>query len=159
LSIVVDAAKYADLTKISRVFATILKDNPYYNALAKKSERAKYTRKGLIKKLADDPWSILVARNGVGKIVGFCFNHFDDFTIWIDWFGVTSDSRKQGVGTSILTKTFETARKRGAHKVWCDTRANNEPSKNLLTKLGFRRLVEIKNHWYGQDFILWEKFA
>jgi hypothetical protein len=28
-----------------------------------------------------------------------------------------------------------------------------------LKKLGFREIIELKNHWYGQDFILWERFV
>ena len=152
-------ANQSDLSDIAGLFARLLRGIPYYNAPAKEGEAKKYTGATLTGKLAEDPNSVLVARDPDGTVVGFCFSHFDDFTIWIDWFGVDASSRQRGVGTAILKKIVQTAPKRRAHKVWCDTRADNEPSKRLLQKMGFTRLVEIKNHWYGQDFILWERFV
>ncbi|MDA4114009.1 MAG: GNAT family N-acetyltransferase [Thaumarchaeota archaeon] len=152
-------AEESDLPDTARLFARVLREIPYYNALAKEGEAKKYTATTLARKLSEDPYSILVARNGDRKIVGFCISHFDDYTIWVDWYGVDTTRRRNGVGTALLKKTIQTATKRGAHKVWCDTRTINEPSKDLLQKMGFTRLVEIKNHWYGQDFILWERFV
>jgi len=155
---VVDAEE-GDLPATARLFAGILREIPYYNALAKDGEVGKYTAKTLSRKISEDPHSVLVAKDVDGKIVGFSFNHFDDYTIWIDWLGVESTTRNSGVGAAMLRETLRTAPERRAHKVWCDTRTINEPSKNLLHKMGFGRLTEIKNHWYGQDFILWEKFV
>ena len=131
----------------------------FYNTVAKKSECRKYTVDKLAAIRAVDPYSVLVAVNDDGTVVGFCFNHFDDYTIWLDWFAVRPDFRRKGVGGAFIEAVVETARKRGAHKVWCDTRASNEPSMKLLRKSGFRKIAEVKRHWYKQDFILWEKFT
>jgi ribosomal protein S18 acetylase RimI-like enzyme len=155
---VVDAEE-SDLPAAARLFAGILREIPYYNALAKDGEAKKYTTTTLSRKISEDPHSVLVAKDPDGKVVGFGFSHLDDYTVWIDWLGVDSTSRNSGVGAAILGETLRTAPERRAHKVWCDTRTTNEPSKNLLHKMGFARLVEIKNHWYGQDFILWEKLV
>jgi ribosomal protein S18 acetylase RimI-like enzyme len=152
-------AEGADLPDTARLFARTLREIPYYNALAKDGEARKYTATALARKLSEDPYSVLVAKDIAGSIVAFSFNHLDDYTIWVDWLGVDPSARHSGVATAILRMTTQTAPERRAHKVWCDTRATNEPSKNLLQKMGFTRLVEIKNHWYGQDFILWEKLV
>jgi ribosomal protein S18 acetylase RimI-like enzyme len=152
-------AEEGDLPDTALLFARILREIPYYNALAKDGEAKRYTAATLARKLSEDPCSVLVAKDLTGKIVAFSFNHFDDYTIWVDWLGVDITARQSGIGATILRRTLQTATERRAHKVWCDTRATNEPSKNLLQKLGFTRLVEIKNHWYGQDFILWEKLV
>lgn len=159
MNVIVKPASKSDFTAVSKLFRKILRELPYYNSLAKWHESRKYSPRLLAEKSMKDPFSVLVAKNEDGEIVGFCFNHVDDFTVWIDWFGVRSDLRRKGIGEAILNKTFETARKRGAHKVWCDTRSNNEPSKNLLRKMGFTELVTIKDHWYRQDFTLWERFV
>jgi ribosomal protein S18 acetylase RimI-like enzyme len=157
MTISVDKARRSELEETARLFARVLSEIPYYNSVAKEREGKKYTASDLATKLSEDPYAILVAKLPDGRIVGFCFSRLDDFTIWIDWYGVDPDSRQTGVGAAILKRTIETARERGAHKVWCDTRSTNEPSKNLLRKMGFTSLVEIKDHWYGQDFILWER--
>ena len=159
MAVKVVRAEESDLPDTTRLFAEILREIPYYNALAKDSEAKKYTATALTKKLSEDPYSVLLAKDSDRKLVGFSFNHFDDYTIWIDWLGVDIIARQSGVGAAILRKTLQTAKKRRAHKVWCDSRASNEPSKSLLQKMEFTRLVEIKNHWYGQDFILWEKLV
>ena len=148
-----------ELPKAMRLFQGILNDLPYYNDMAKDNERKKYSLLKLATRQAEDPYSVLVAVAESGEMVGFCFNHMDDFTVWIDWFGVVPSVRRRGIGLRVLNTVVETAQTRGVHKVWCDCRTSNEPSKKLLRKAGFRELVEIKNHWYGQDFILWEQFV
>jgi RimJ/RimL family protein N-acetyltransferase len=148
-----------ELRQIASMFSRILSNLPYYSSLAKENERAKYTSEKLAEKQALDKFSILVALNKSENIVGFCFSHFDDFTIWLDWFSVEPSERKKGVGTAIIQALLETATERHAHKIWCDTRSSNEPSKTFFRKLGFKEIAEVKDHWYRQDFILWERFV
>jgi len=152
-------AKQSEFGQIASMFSRILSNLPYYNSLAKENERVKYTSEKLAEKQTLDKFSILVALNKSERIVGFCFSHFDDFTIWLDWFGVEPSEREKGVGTAMVQTLLETATERHAHKIWCDTRSSNEPSKSLMRKLGFKEIAEVKNHWYRQDFILWERFV
>jgi hypothetical protein len=78
----------------------VLRELPYYNSVAKEYEAKKCTRGKLAEKLKEDPYSVMVAEESPRGIVGLCFNHFDDFTIWIDWFGVDRSTRMRGVGAS-----------------------------------------------------------
>ncbi len=151
--------KESELPIVRKVFLDVIRDIPYYSALAKKDESRKYTVSKLATKLRKDRYSIVCALNGADDIIGFLFNHFDDYTIWLDWFGVSQNERNEGTGMLLLKELIETARQRGCHKIWCDCRTTNEPSKAILDKAGFRRIAEIKNHWYRQDFILWERFV
>ena len=156
-SITVRRANTGELPRVRRAFLKVLNEIPYYNSLAKRDEARKYTVKKLEEKTNEDRDSIICALNEKGAIVGYLFNHFDDYTIWIDWFGVPKDKRRLGIGTLLLEYLFQSARQRNCHKIWCDTRASNIPSMITLKKAGFSSITEIKNHWYGQDFILWER--
>jgi RimJ/RimL family protein N-acetyltransferase len=158
-SIEISRAKEADLIAIRRLFLEIIREIPYYNDIAKRDESKKYTIPNLKVKLIHDRHSILSARDESGTVVGFLFNHFDDYTIWLDWLAVQKSERKKGIGLKLLTELFRTVKLRGCHKVWCDCRTSNTPSKVALTNAGFRMIAEIRNHWYGQDFILWERFV
>ncbi|HZW57949.1 MAG TPA: GNAT family N-acetyltransferase [Nitrososphaerales archaeon] len=158
-SVQIRTARESELAYVRRVFLKVLKELQYYNALAKKSESKKYTVSRLSHKLREDRYSILCALDESGEIVGFLFSHFDDYTIWLDWFGVLKNARKKGTGTLLLEALFKTARVRGCHKVWCDCRTTNGPSKAALRGAGFRRIAQINDHWYRQDFILWERFV
>jgi ribosomal protein S18 acetylase RimI-like enzyme len=148
-----------ELNSIHRMFSATLRVLPYYSSVAKKDELAKYTVSKLKSNLKADQNSILLAKEASGDIVGFCFSHFDDYTIWLDWIVVERRSRKKGVGKELLEVLFRTAIKRKAHKIWCDCRTSNFPSRALLSSYGFEKIAVIKNHWYCQDFILWQKFV
>jgi ribosomal protein S18 acetylase RimI-like enzyme len=142
--------------RLSDLFRTVLDALPYYNERAKSSESAKYTANRLRQSASADPGSVLVAHVG-GKLAGFVFNNLDDETIWLSWFGVDSALRERGVGSSLLRSLDRRARSLGAHKIWCDSRTENLESKITLDKHGYRQICTIPDHWYRQDFILWEK--
>lgn len=127
----------------------------YYNERARRAELAKYPAHALRALVAEDPQAVLVARNDSG-LTGFCVSRFDDGTIWLSWFGTDARARGRGVGASLLAALALTLRSRHAHKIWCDTRTDNTPSQSVLARAGFRRIATLTNHWYGQDFFLWE---
>jgi ribosomal protein S18 acetylase RimI-like enzyme len=127
----------------------------YYNERARRAELARYAAEGLHSLVAADPQAVLVARDGSG-LIGFCVSRFDDGTIWLSWFGTAARARGRGVGTSLLAALATTLSSRQAHKIWCDSRVDNKESRSVLERAGFRRIATLTNHWYGQDYFLWE---
>lgn len=127
----------------------------YYNERAIAAELVKYTAEKLRAKSQDDPHAILVARDGDG-LAGFCVSRFDDGTVWLDWFGTAARARNRGIGTALLAALAATLSARSAHKIWCDSRVDNVESKSVLERAGYRRTTTLVNHWYGQDYYLWE---
>ena len=129
----------------------------YYNERAIHAELRKYSADGLRALIADDPEAALVARDA-GGLAGFCVSRFDDGTIWLSWFGTAARARSRGIGSSLLAALARTLPSRQAHKIWCDSRVDNTESKSVLERAGFRRVATLTNHWYGQDYYLWEWF-
>ena len=105
--------------------------------------------------IAADVDSVLVATVNT-QIVGFCFSNIDDGLIWLSWFGVRPEYRRHGIGTALLNALDARAKRAGAHKVWCDCRTDNVASRATLADSGYREICTLVNHWYGQDFLLWE---
>ena len=157
-SIVVDRMRFEEAEEIASLFVEVLTSLPYYNEQAKASELVKYKPSLLRDSAEEDPDSILVARDA-DQIVGFCFNRNDDGVIWLSWFGVHPDYRRMGIGSALLRKLESTVREGRSHKIWCDCRTENEVSKCTLAKEGYTQLFTLLNHWYGQDFIIWEKLV
>jgi len=155
-AILVRPMERSQAEETSRVFQSVLSAVPYYNERAKSAERLKYTSVRLQELTAADPESVLVASIDT-QVVGYCFNERDDELLWLSWFGVHLDFRKRGVGQKLLDAFEDRARSMRSHKVWCDTRTNNSESISVLMRQGFQPLCTARNHWYGQDFILWEK--
>jgi ribosomal protein S18 acetylase RimI-like enzyme len=141
---------------VAHLFEDVLSTLPYYNELAKATELSKYSAAALQKAIQEDPDSILVAIVK-GEIVGFCFSRMDDTLVWLSWFGVRRDMRQRRIGSLLLEALEETLRRGRSHKMWCDCRTENAASAVALMKHGFVRLCTVRNHWYGQDFYLWEK--
>lgn len=127
----------------------------FYNESARRAELARYTADGLRALVAADPLSVIVARDN-GALVGFCVSRFDDGTVWLSWFGTAAHARGRGIGAALLAALAQTLPARHAHKIWCDSRVENARSASVLERAGFRRIATLTNHWYGQDYYLWE---
>jgi ribosomal protein S18 acetylase RimI-like enzyme len=127
----------------------------YYNERAIAAELDKYTAQNLRSRVAADSLSVIVARDA-NALTGFCVSRFDDGTVWLDWFGTELRARGRGVGAALLAELARTLRSRDAHKIWCDSRTDNKESKAALKRAGYRRIATLVNHWYGQDYFLWE---
>ena len=148
--------RVGEAEELNHLFVRIVEALPYYNNTAKRGEIAKYSPESLRDLAEKDPDAVLVARVD-DQIVGFCFSESDDGLVWLAWFGVDPSFRRHGVGVQLLEKLEETVKNGRSHKIWCDCRTENEASKVALTKHGYVQLCTVRNHWYGQDFILWEK--
>ena len=155
-NIYIRQATEADCAMLSKVIETVIQGIPYYNDLAKESEIAKFREERLITKVAADKYAVILATIN-DKIVGFCLNRFDDNLIWLEWYGILEAHRGKGISNLLLKELSKTISIRQCHKIWCDCRTSNEASIHILTNHGFRQLLTIANHWYKQDFILWEK--
>jgi ribosomal protein S18 acetylase RimI-like enzyme len=145
----------SEASEVAVIIRDIIRSLPYYNDRAKREEVAKYSEDELQCMSREDPDSILLARGDEGA-VGFCLSYYDDGLVWLSWFGVLDGFRKQGIGRALLFALAATLPKRQAHKIWCDTRTENTGSQHVLECVGFKRIAQVVNHWYGQDFILWE---
>ncbi|MDQ8154617.1 MAG: GNAT family N-acetyltransferase [Gemmatimonadota bacterium] len=144
-----------EIDALAALMRAVIEPLGYYNARAKRAELMKYDADGLRTLTADDPAAVLVARDGA-RLVGFCVSRYDDATVWLSWFGTASDARGRGIGAALLAALGRTIPGRGAHKVWCDSRVENVESKAVLERAGFVRVATLTNHWFGQDFYLWE---
>lgn len=149
-------ANKAEIHDLAIALKKIINSLSYYNDDAKKNEINKYTEQELTNKIEQDPDSVIIAKSEE-EILGFCLSRQDDRLIWLEWFGVIEKARRQGVARKLVQYLENTIRNRNAHKIWCDCRTENLKSVNLLSSSGYTPICTLKNHWYGQDFILWQK--
>lgn len=149
-------ASYSQSLELANLISSVISKLTYYNDLAKAAEINKFCEESIKSRISSDPQSTIIAMKD-DRIVGFILTRFDDFLIWIEWFAVDSSARGNGISTLLLDAAENCVRNQGCHKIWCDTRTSNEASKHILSKRGYDQIVTVTNHWYGQDFILWEK--
>ncbi|MFI5379765.1 MAG: GNAT family N-acetyltransferase [Tepidisphaerales bacterium] len=146
----------AESTATSRVIRRVILGCYASHPKAKLGESAKYTPARLRQRVKRDRDAVFVALCD-RRIVGFCVNFKDDGVLMLEWYGVDPARRRHGLGQRLLQHLINGARRRGCHKVWCDTNADNRASAKVLSRAGFEPVCTLENHWYGQDFILWQK--
>ncbi len=146
----------ADLLRAARLLeATILASN-HYNRWAKTEEIAAHSLEALRAKLEVDPKS-LIGTFVNGELAGVVVSQLDAGLIWLGWIVVGETYRGQGLGHELMRALEASARGRGAHKVWCDSRVENTASQHLLEAHGYQIMARLERHWYGLDYFLWEK--
>ncbi|MEK7536822.1 MAG: GNAT family N-acetyltransferase [Patescibacteria group bacterium] len=146
-----------DIKKAYDFIKGIIFNTKYYSVKARKAEIERFKRHNLLKELKDKSNLYLIAKDK-GKIIGFCNGYYEAGTFWIDWAGIDKNYRRNGIAVKLLNFLENKLKKQGVHKIWCDCRTSNKESKALLKKLNLKKITTIKNHWYNQDFILWQKF-
>jgi ribosomal protein S18 acetylase RimI-like enzyme len=153
--VMIESMAPGEADAVSRLFSQVVAELPYYNVEAKDSETKQHSPAALRHSVAEDPYSVMVAK--ADGIVGFCISRYDDGLIWLAWFGVHPLHRHRGIASALLDRLEHTLPERNSHKIWCDSRTNNEPSIKLLSSRCYEQICTVRNHWYGLDFILWEK--
>lgn len=154
-AVVVGPVAEGDVEAVASLMRETIQPLTYYNERARRAELEKYTAEALRSMIAADAQAVLVARDGAA-LVGFCVSRVDDGTIWLSWFGTAARARGRGIGAALLVALAATLPSRKAHKIWCDSRVDNVESKTVLERSGFRRIATLTNHWFEQDYFLWE---
>lgn len=152
----IQVAEPKDIAYLSRFYQYIIKDNPYYSRLAIKEELKRFSARNLRKEFKDKDNLYIFIKEG-DKIIGARNGYYEAGMFWSDWGIAHPLYRRKGISRALMTFLEKKLKKEGVHKIWCDSRTNNKESISALKKLGFKKIVTIKNHWYKQDFILWQK--
>tara|TARA_R110000868_G_scaffold164646_1_gene397374 strand:+ start:63 stop:548 length:486 start_codon:yes stop_codon:yes gene_type:complete len=92
-----------------------------------------------------------------GEVVGFLFGVVDANVMWVLWIGMKEKHRRLDHMRTLWEMMEDWCRTKGISKVWCDTNQLNTPSIQFVQKLGYTKLADLTNYWYGHDYFLWEK--
>lgn len=154
--LIINPLNEKDVKEFSKLATEVISKTPYYSQNAKKHELKKFEVKCLKQKIKDKNNCYVTAKVN-NKIVGFCYGYFDAGTFWLEWIGVGKEFRRKGIATSMIMFAHKKLKSR-VHKIWNDSRSNNKEAVAFFKKLKFEKVAHIKNHWYKQDFCLWQKF-
>jgi len=149
--------KTEEVKETSALIKKIIRENPYYNNSAKKEFITWYTPNQLSRHLEKKDMIFVVAKLK-DKIVGFgsVWKSFGGVG-YSDWTMVDKQCRRHGIGIAIWNYKINLAKQFGIHKVMADSLVINEEGIAFAKAHGLRRVAELKKHWYGQDYYLWEK--
>ncbi len=149
--------KQEEVKETAALIKKIIRENPYYNNASKKEFITWYTPYQLSKHLEKKDMILVVAKIG-DKIAAFgsVWKSFGGVG-YSDWTMVDKKYRRHGIGIAIWNYKINLAKKNGIHKVMADSLVINKEGTAFAKAHGLRRVAELKKHWYGQDYHLWEK--
>ena len=110
-------------------------------------EDQKIARINLIESLfqKNNEKSYWVVKNKTGEVVGLTGlyqDQKDEKTVWLGWFGVHPDSRRQGIGSFLLGYTIKEATRRGFAnlKIYTSTDKSERAAHKVYEVYGFNKL-------------------
>jgi ribosomal protein S18 acetylase RimI-like enzyme len=145
-----------DLPQAARLLETAIESMTIYNAWAKREEVALHQPVIFEQNLIQDPQSLIGAFENE-SLIGVITSSLEAGLIWLGWIAVNFEHRGRGVARALINALEDSARERGAHKIWCDSRIENEVSNAMLTASRYRCVATLNHHWYGLDYFIWEK--
>jgi GNAT superfamily N-acetyltransferase len=69
---------------------------------------------------------------------------------------VDHTQRRSGIGKQLIEYVEQFAREKKAHKIWFHT-GKGWVAETFYTILGYIKVGELKNHYHGHDFVIFEK--
>ncbi len=99
---------------------------------------------------------VLVAKED-SKIIGVALGGVSEGVCHLGFLGVKKEYRKKGVGTKLLNRFIDEAKKRKAHKIWLFTSPSLIPARRLYIKNGFIPEGFLRKHTRGIDMIIYSK--
>src|SRR5262245_37510216 len=119
-----------------------------------------WTREMYIAELQNPDASLLVAKDGDGRVVGFCgfWRVLDE--LHINNLAVLSEHRRQGIASKILSRVFAEGRRAGASRATLEVRRSNEIARRLYERFGFTVAGVRRGYYRHPDedaLVLWRE--
>jgi GNAT superfamily N-acetyltransferase len=92
-----------------------------------------------------------------GETLGAVSLHIHGKIARIGAFIVAKDSRGEGIGSNLLKKCEDEAKKNGCIKVWLWTFPKSDAS-SFYSKHGYKQEALVRKHFNGADLIIMSKF-
>ena len=150
------AATPADIDMIHRELMAVIDESPHYNALFKAHEKARLTKQHLRALQAHDPNHILIltadGQPGGGLISGPEFGAIFRYWSWI--FPSHRQTRLGLHGMRVFDAVWDNGK---FHKAFTFVRPENEVDLALLRRYGYEQSGLLKQHIFGQDYVVMEK--
>ncbi len=146
----------ADIKQIRALICEAIDESPFYNAQFKAHEKVRLNEDFLLALISADPWFVPVILYK-GEFAGFIVSTPELGVLWAVWVYISPRFRQTAIAlTSIgfLVRHWDNGR---FHKISCFVRPENTRSEAVMTHFGFERTALLRNHIFGQDYLLLER--
>ncbi|NMA99087.1 MAG: GNAT family N-acetyltransferase [Phyllobacteriaceae bacterium] len=151
------AATNADINLVHEQLRDVIMTSPHYSDRFKEHEAGRLDKSFLRGLMAIDPWHImLMCADGVPG--GAMVSGPDCGSIFRYWSWVFPSHRQSRLGMFGMRAFDEHWDNGRFHKAYTFVRPENEVARKLLARYGYQETALMKQHIFGQDYLLIEKF-
>lgn len=105
---------------------------------------------------AVDPHHVFILEDK-DNIIGFMLSGPEFGTLWLYWSYVFPEFRRASLAMSFLPMFCEYWNNRRFHKIATYSLEDNKVALALMKRFKFEMICVLKQHLFGQDFLLWER--
>lgn len=153
--LVVRPAERRELGRIAALLRAEIAASEIYGAAFRAHEQRRMSAAFLEEVWAIDQGCVMVGLIE-GEIAAFSVCSLDNGIVWMHWGATLARFRRFGTALRASAAMVERFRGRCFSKLCTVSRIGNRRAEALLRRSGFRAACELRNHWFGEDFILWE---
>ncbi len=139
------------LEATAKLLKEAILESPHYSPLAKTEEIAALTGEKLVMQ------NVFIAVEDKTLLGVLVSSTAEAGLLWLSWVVVSPQARGRGIAKDLITAFHASAAAQGVHKTWCDSRLANTASARMLEKSGYRVVATLYKHWYGLDYLIWER--
>ncbi len=150
------AATLADVDLVHSELMAVIDESPHYNELFKAHEKARLTKNFLKSLIKADPWHVMLLLSE-GQIGGALVSGPEYGAIFRYWSWIFPAFRQTRLGMHGMRAFDEHWDNSRFHKAYTFVRPENEVALALLRRYGYVETCVLKNHIFGQDYVVVEK--
>lgn len=149
------AARFTEIPLLHQRLMEAIETSPFYNDAFKTFETQRLTEAYLGALHAADPYHLFLPTYE-GEIAGFMISGPEMGTLWLYWSYLFPELRKSGVAMASMRQFVAHWDHGRFHKVSTYTRPDNKIARRLMERYGYTLTVTLKQHMFGDDFMLYE---
>lgn len=148
-------ARFADIQAVHAMVMDAVRTSPHYNDAFKAFESARLTKAYLDQLFHTDPRHVMTIRDD-GELAGFILSGPEYGVLWQYWSYVDPKYRSGTLAMRVM-RSYQTVWQNDRfHKILTYSRPENKVSIALMERYGYRRVAELKQHLFGEDYLLYE---
>ena len=149
-------ARFDELGAIHKMVMDAVWSSPHYSDTFKEFESGRLTPAYLAQLLHADPRHVMTIRDNDGALAGFILSGPEYGVLWQYWSYVDPAHRSGTLAMRVMRNYRQVWDNDRFHKILTYSRPENKVSIALMERYGYTRVAELKQHLFGEDYLLYE---